>query len=210
MTHEGLWEQLVRLDGYKTAQRAKCQYISNPERYVVTMLKTEYVVNLSDREISSVQPDSLPAEAEFLQQLCLLAYLINAQDLPLADKLVRAEALPGGQFFFRGIHNLPTEKLEKAFGERPETLYQIAERFEAKRCEFGDASIELYILPRIPLTIVVWRGDEEFDARASVLFDQTAAAHLPLDALLAAVNLAVEALVNPVRNSMRNRNNNTT
>jgi len=196
MTHEGLWEQLVRLDGYKTAQRAKCQYLSNPERYVVTMLKTEYVVNLSDREISSVQPDSLPAEAGFLEQLCLLAYLINAQDLPLADKLVRAEALPGGQFFFRGIHNLPTGKLEEAFGEQPETLHRIAQQFGAKRCEFGDTSIELYVLPRIPLTIVIWRGDEEFDARASVLFDQTAAAHLPLDALLAAVNLTVEALVN--------------
>ncbi|MFQ6035291.1 MAG: DUF3786 domain-containing protein [Sedimentisphaerales bacterium] len=195
MVHEGLWEQLVKLDGYKTAARAKCQYLTNPKRYIVTMLKTEYVVNLSDRKIFSVQPDSLPAEAGFLQQLCLLAYLINAQDLPLANKLVRAEALPGGQFFFRGIHNLPTEKLEKAFGEHPEALYQIAEQFDAKRCEFGDASIELFVLPRIPLTIVVWRSDEQFAARASILFDQTAAAHLPLDALLAAVNLTVEALV---------------
>jgi len=210
MAHEGLWEQLVRLEGYKTAQRANCQYLRNPQRYVVKLLSTEYIVNLENKQIFPADGSSEAEPAGFLQQLCLLAYLINAQDLPLADKLVRAEALPGGQFFFRGIHNLPTEKLEKAFGERPEALYQIAERFDAKRCEFGDASIELYVLPRIPLTIVVWRGDEQFDARASVLFDQTAAAHLPLDALLAAVNLAVEALVNPVRNSMRNRNNNTT
>ena len=195
MAHEGLWEQLVGLDGYKTAQRAKCQYLTNPERYVVTMLKTKYIVNLSDREISSVQPDSLLAEAGFLEQLCLLAYLINAQDLPLANKLVRAEALSGGQFFFRGIHSLPTEKLEQAFGEHPEALHQIAEKFGAKPREFGDASIQLYVLPRIPLTIVVWRGDEEFSVRASILFDQTAAAHLPLDALLAAVNIAVDALV---------------
>jgi len=195
MAHEGLWEQLVGLDGYKTAQRAKCQYLTNPERYVVTMLKTKYIVNPSDREISSVQLDSLPAEAGFLEQLCLLAYLINAQDLPLANKLVRAEALSGGQFFFRGIHSLPTEKLEQAFGEHPEALHQIAEKFGAKPREFGDASIQLYVLPRIPLTVVVWRGDEEFRARASILFDQTAAAHLPLDALLAAVNIAVDALV---------------
>jgi len=194
MAHEELWEQLVSLDGYKTAARAKCQYLTNPERYVVKLLNTEYVVDLADKQIFSVRDSSEPAE--FLQQLCVLAYLINAQDLPLANKLVRAEALPGGQFFFRGIHSLPTEKLEKAFGEHPEALHQIAEQFRAKRCDFGDASIQLYILPRIPLTVVVWKGDKEFDARASILFDQTAAAHLPLDALLAAVNLAVEALVN--------------
>jgi hypothetical protein len=133
--------------------------------------------------------------AEFLEQLCILAYLINAQDLPLADKLVGAETLPGGQFFFRGLHSLPTKKLEQAFGNRPEVLHRISSLFDAERCEFGDASIRLYVLPRLPLTIVIWRRCEEFDARASILFDQTAASQLPLDALLAAVNLTVGALV---------------
>lgn len=195
MAHEGLWEQLIGLEGQKTAQRAKCQYRTDPERYVITLLNTEYVVNLSDKQIFSVQPGSPLVPAEFLEQLCLLVYLINAQDLLVANKLVRPTALPGGQFFFKGQHSLPTEKLEKAFGQCHKRLYQVAEQFDAKRCGFGDASIELYVLPRIPLTIVIWRGCDEFPARASILLDQTAAAHLPLDALLTAVNLAVEALV---------------
>ena len=201
MAHEGLWEQLDKLDGTKTAQRAKCQYLTNPVRYIVTLLNAEYVVNLSDRNIFSVQSGSpqsaghLTVEpAEFLEQLCILAYLINAQDLPLADKLIGAETLPGGQFFFRGLHSLPTKKLEQAFGNRPEVLHRISARFDAEQCEFGDASIRLYVLPRLPLTIVIWRHCEEFDARASILFDQTAASQLPLDALLAAANLTVEAL----------------
>jgi len=195
MAHEGLWQQLIGLDRQKTAKRAKCQYLSEPERYVVTLLNTEYVVNLSDKQIFSVQRGSPPVPAEFLEQLCLLAYLINAQDLPLANKLVKPEALPSGQFFFRGLHSLPTEKLEETFDDCPEVLHQIAEQFDAKRCEFGDASIQFHVLPRLPLTIVIWRGDEEFGARASILFDQTAATQLPLDALGAAVNLTVEALV---------------
>lgn len=194
MAHEGLWEQLDKLDGTKTAQRAKCQYLASPERYIVTLLNAEYVVNLSDRNIFSAQSGSPQEPAEFLEQLCILAYLINAQDLPLADKLVGAETLPGGQFFFRGLHSLPTKKLEQAFGNRPEVLHRISARFDAERCEFGDASIRLYVLPRLPLTIVIWRRCEEFDARASILFDQTAASQLPLDALLAAANLTVEAL----------------
>ena len=195
MAHEGLWEQLDKLDRTKTAQRAKCQFRSNPERYVTALLNAEYTVNLSDRQISFVQPGSPQKPAEFLEQLCILAYLINAQDLPLANKLVTAQALPGGQFFFRGLHSLPTEKLAEAFGGCPEVLHRISVQFDAKRCEFGDASIELYVLPRVPLTIVIWRRCEEFEARASILFDQTAAAQLPLDALLAAVNLTVEALI---------------
>ncbi|MFB0554993.1 MAG: DUF3786 domain-containing protein [Phycisphaerae bacterium] len=201
MAHEGLWEQLDKLDGTKTAQRAKCQYLRSPERYIITLLNTEYVVNLSDRNIFSARSGSpqsaghLTVEpAEFLEQLCILAYLINAQDLPLTDKLVGAETLRGGQFFFRGLHSLPTKKLEQAFGNRPEVLHHVSAQFDAERCEFGDASIRLYILPRLPLTIVIWRRCEEFDARASILFDQTAASQLPLDALLAAANLTVDAL----------------
>lgn len=232
MAHEGLWQQLDRLNQQKTAQRAKCQYLTDPQRYIITLLNTEYAVHLSDKQIfstpleipeanpvrnsrdganisngakrkqkaknsltGSTQRSLPPTPAEFIEQLCLLAYLINAQDIPLANKFVGPENLPSGQFYFRGLHSLPTERLEETFGKSPERLYEVSERFGAKRCEFGDASIELHVLPRVPLKIVIWRSDEEFDARASILFDQTAATHLPLDALGALVNLTVEALV---------------
>ncbi|MHC4734749.1 MAG: DUF3786 domain-containing protein [Planctomycetota bacterium] len=152
-------------------------------------------MSISGRPAALCYSSSPPTPAGFLEQLCLLAYLINAKEIPLANKFVGVENLPSGQFFFRGLHSLPTEKLEEVFGKSPESLYEVSERFDAKRCEFGDASIELYLLPRVPLKIVVWRSDEEFDARASILFDQTAGTHMPLDALGALANLTVEALV---------------
>lgn len=192
MANEGLWQQLLKLNGQKTAQRAKCRYLADPERYIIPLLNSEYIVNLSEKKVLLAEHSS---DAGFSEELCILAYLINSQDLPVANKLTPAQALPGGQFFFRGLHKLATEKLEEVFGQRPERLYEVTEEFGAKRCEFGDASIELYVLPRIPLTIVIWKGDEEFGARASILFDETAAAQLPLDALWVAGNLTIEALV---------------
>ena len=198
MAHDGLWKQLEKLDREDTARRAGCRYLTEPDRYVLVMLNTQYVVKLAERKICSLQADSSNVRASFIEQLCLLAYLINAKDIALAGKLVKAESLPGGQFFFRGPHNLPTGKLERALGSDPEALLSVAEQFDAKRCEFGDASVRLFVLPRVPLTIVIWRGDEEFDARASVLFDRTGGDQLPLDALLAAVNLTVETILKAV------------
>ncbi len=195
MAHEDLWLQLYKLDGQKTSQRAKCQYLTDPPSYVISLLNTEYTVNLSDRQIFSTQTGPEPTDAEFLEQLCILAYLINAQDLPPANKFVGPEHLPSGQFFFRGLHSLPTKKLEEAFGKSPERLYEVSKKLNAKRSEFGDASIELHALPRIPITIIIWRGDDEFEARASILFDQTAGSQLPLDALGAIANLAVKSLL---------------
>ncbi len=201
MTNEGLWQQVLALDGQGTAQRAGCRYIAEPAGYVITLLNNEYEVRLSDKRVVSTPQGSKPVE--FLEELCILAYLINARDLPLAGKLVKAQDLPSGQFFFRGLHSLPTEKIEKAFGRRPEALLEIAEQFDAEKCEFGDASIRLDVLPRVPITMIVWRQCEQFSARASILFDRTAAVHMPLDALWAAANLAIKAVIKAVGDTVR-------
>ena len=195
MAHEGLWEQLLKLDAKSTQKRADCHYICEKNQYLLKMLNKNYVIDLKKREIFSDNPDSEQQPPSFLEQLCMLAYLINSQNLPLAGVLVRGEELPSGQFFFRGLHSLPTEKLEKAFGSCPERLYEALSYFDAEKRDFGDASIELRVFARVPLTMVIWRGDDEFDARASILFDRTASSHLPLDALLTAVKLAVDDLI---------------
>ncbi|MHC4625121.1 MAG: DUF3786 domain-containing protein [Planctomycetota bacterium] len=192
MANEGLWQQVVKQDGEQTARRAKCRYVDESKRCILVLLNKEYAVDLSNRQVAAAADG---AAAGFGEELCILAYLINSRDLPVAEKLTPPERLPGGQFFFRGPHELPTDKLEEVFGERPERLYEVLDEFGAQRREYGDASIELHILPRVPMTVVIWRADEEFAARASILFDETAAEQLALDALWMAANLAVKALV---------------
>ena len=195
MAHEGLWNQLLELEPQSTAERAACRYIPDQNRYVLTMLEKDYVIDLKEKNIFSGQSDDAIEPAGFLEQLCLLTYLINSQNLPLAGKLVRPENLPSGQFFFRGQHSMPTEDVKNAFGDCPEQLYSASDCFDATKCDFGDASIELRVFPRVPVTFVVWQGDEEFDARASILLDETVSSQLPLDALLTAVKIAVGMMV---------------
>lgn len=195
MMHDGLWQQLVISDGQEVSKRAQCLYNSDHDRYIVTLLYTEYTVDVEQRKIFSNDPDSGCAQAGFLEQLCILTYLINCKDLSLSHKLVKPESLPTGAFFFRGPHALPINELEKSFGNCPKLLSQIGQRIGAGLCDFGDASIELCALPRVPITIVIWGGDEDFPARASILFDQTVSQQLPLDALGSLVNIAVKSLI---------------
>ena len=195
MANEGLWEQLENLDCFQTAQNAKCKYDAETKQYILKMLNADFTAALTNRTIYSNKSGTSQTPVKYLEELCILSYLINAKELPLADKLVRGESLPGGQFFFKGNHRLPAKKIEDAFGDSPETIYRVSEKLDAQRQEYGDASISLLALPRIPMTIIIWKRDEEFDARASILFDQTVSSHLPLDALLVAANLTVEALI---------------
>lgn len=162
--HEGLWEKLVALDPADTARRAKCEYMPTTGYYEVMLLDRRYIVDPAKRKILPASSTQQEQEANFLEQLCILAYLINARDVPLANKLVRAEALEAGTFFFRGPHTLPTDKLVAAFGDDPVLLYKGGDSLGAKRRDYGDASIELSVLPRFGLTLVVWGADAEFGA----------------------------------------------
>ena len=197
MLHAELWQTLATLDRQNTSMRAKSQYRPESDSYAVTMLNHEYIVNLAERGICSLAPPTAPVPAGFLEQLCVVAYLIHAKNLPQSHKLVKAESFPGGVFFFRANHQLPTERIAELFGKNPGLLYEAARPLGGIKKDFGDAAVEVLLFPRVPVTFVVWAADEEFESRVSILFDQTAAEHLPLDALNAAVGLAVDTLAMP-------------
>ncbi len=191
MANEGLWSQFIELDGREIARRGACQWEEDSGCFGVRFLNKQYTVDPSEQKIFLEDGSG----ASFGDELCILAYLINSKDIPLANKLTPGQKLVGGQFFFRGHHSLPTEKLTKAFGGDPKRLLNAAETLNASVCDFGDSSLRVQVLPRVPLTVVIWGGDEEFESRSSILFDETAASQMPLDALLMAVELAVKSLI---------------
>jgi hypothetical protein len=196
--HEELWKQLFGLDPVEAAKRAKCEYSADDKCFSIRFLGVEYFVDINEKRVFTQSDDGEQADGGFLEQLCILTYLINCRDEKLADKLVTADKLEAGQFFFRGPHVLPTGKLEEVFGHDPHSIYSAATAVKGKKASYGDASIKVFVLPRLPLTFVIWGSDDEFDSRASILFDKTATLQLPLDALGAAVTLATKALISAV------------
>jgi len=193
--HEQLWEQLAELDRVETAGRAMCRYLAECDSFAISLLNREYLVDVAYRTIRGITEPSDVCPAGYLEQLCILAYLVNARDLPPAGKLVSVEGLDRGGFFFRGSHRLPVEKLTDMFGADPQLLHKVGQGLNAVSQAFGDASIELSVLPRISLVIIIWGADDEFAARASILLDQGASAQLPLDALFAVAMLAINTVV---------------
>ena len=195
--HEQFWERLAGLHREETAKRAQCRYLAECDSFTMFLLNTEHVIDPVRRTVR-VTAESSGGDAGYVQQLCLLAYLVNAKDLPPADRLVSAEKLDPGGFFFRGAHRLPVEKLADALGPDPQLLHEAGRLLNAVPRAFGDASMELLVLPRIPVTLVIWAADEEFPARASILFDQNATAQLPLDVLFASAGLTINVVLSIV------------
>ncbi len=166
--HEQLWEKLAALDPTETARGCRCRFDTDSSIFIVPLMGEDVVVDGGQGLIAPA--DDGEREVGFLEQLCILAYLINASDIPISGRLVSGDKLEAGQFFFRGPQGLPTPKIEEAFGDEPSLLHEAGVRLNAEPCQYGDASVSIRILPNVPVVFVIWGRDDEFEARASAIY----------------------------------------
>jgi hypothetical protein len=185
------WDDIRALDPGDVCQRGEAAFQDGA--YRVRMLGAEYLVKPGSETI--VGPEPADGVDEDTQRV-LIAYLLGAKDLPLCGRAVTGAELPSGGFFFRGLHSLPTAPLEKAFGRSPEEFRAAAVALGGAETESGaDQGFAFALLPRMPLTCLMWFADDEFPARTTFLFDATAAEHLTLDMLLLAAMVLVSRLI---------------
>ncbi len=114
---------------------------------------------------------------------------MKAKNIPLSGQWISEKDIPGGSGFFRGPHTLPTQLVAQAFGNDLPGFLGAGKRLGGKPLPMADAAFSLEVTPRIPVAVLLWLGDEEFESQVNLLFDRTIAQHLPLDIIYA---LAVE------------------
>ncbi len=123
--------------------------------------------------------------------LSLLWYVIKASDVMPCNKLVKPAGMSGGDIFFRGSHVLPLESIAKKYAHNRRSFRERGLLHGGRVVEYGDAAIELSPFPKVPVTVILWLADEEWDARADLLFDSTASNHLPIDLLWSVAMMSV-------------------
>ncbi|MDR3239128.1 MAG: DUF3786 domain-containing protein [Clostridiales bacterium] len=97
--------------------------------------------------------------------------------------------------------NLAVRPLLSYFGQQPEALLETGKLCGSRPAGLGDASITVDVLPYMPLTFVIWAGDDEFPAQASVLFDETVKGWLCSEDVVVLGKLAVSELIQIHKNS---------
>ncbi|UCD09842.1 MAG: DUF3786 domain-containing protein, partial [Dehalococcoidales bacterium] len=63
------------------------------------------------------------------------------------------------------------QPLVENFGNDPVRLLDVGKDFGGVPADLGDTSIVIPAFSRVPVTIAIWKGDEEFPPEGSVLFD---------------------------------------
>jgi hypothetical protein len=78
---------------------------------------------------------------------------------------------------------MPVNLISDRFGHDLAGFRRACEDLGGSPVGMADAAYVFQILPRIPVTVLLWTGDCEFDAEAKLLFDRTIGSHLPLDVI---------------------------
>jgi hypothetical protein len=113
-------------------------------------------------------------EVPIKQQILMLHYLNNATKENLTGELISYQDIPSAKFYLDAFNRRVRYPLINTFGDQPHQLLQIAkELFGATQSSLGDISIQIQALPKVPITFVLWRGDEEFPPDGTILFDSS-------------------------------------
>jgi hypothetical protein len=81
------------------------------------------------------------------------------------------------------------------FHHYPLQLVSAANLLGAMKREFGDASALIQVFPKLPVTVIVWKGDDEVRGSANVLFDDSAPRFLNTEDLAAVGSFVVSQLI---------------
>lgn len=117
-------------------------------------------------------------------QAMLTYYLHEADGARMADRWIGFRELPGGAFYNQAFEGYSGRLIAQGFGENPQGLESVADRLDGTRLsQLAPQAFSFLPLPRIRLAIALWPGDEDFAARASVLFDAASSHYMTTDGL---------------------------
>lgn len=120
-------------------------------------------------------------ELPLLSQAVLAYYFYTSDGAPPTGQWVSFADLPDGRMYNRAFQGYSGDELVKAFQLDVNTFRVACEKGGGVVAEIGDAAYHFRALPRLPLLVNYWSGDEDFPSSCKILFDRSVSHYLPTD-----------------------------
>jgi len=151
---------------------------SKIKRVPIPYLGTTHVLTVHN---DTILFDDISAHLRIPDQVLLLHYLIKASGVPVSDQLITFREVPSGSFYYSAFIRRAIMPMVKCFGGRPSLLDEVAKVMGQESSSPGDKSLKVFALPRVPVVLSLWNGDEEFPPEANLYFDKSIASYLPTE-----------------------------
>ena len=161
-------EQLAKISDIEEQCRKSGAKYLKPHEIVINYLNQPYHIILSGGEI--LLEDS-GIVAPLIHKILILHYFTGAMGTSATGKLIAYKQLLGGISYFPAFSHRAITPFVNHFGKSPELLIKAAAKLGGREADYGDVSVTVNAFDRVPVTLVLWRGDEELAPNGNILFD---------------------------------------
>ena len=189
-------EKLAGMDVKQQCLNSGAQCVA-PNKVLIEYLGSLYVISLPSAEISLGDGEE---EIPISDKILLLHYLTLAKGTPATDKLIAFRQLSGGVSYLPAFSQRTMAPLLRYFGKEPELLVDAAQKLGGYKANYGDVAVRVMAFPRVPVTIILWRGDVEFAPSATLIFDSTISDYLSTEDICVLCETIVRRLINLSKN----------
>jgi len=174
-------EQLAKFDNIEQQclkSGARYQVIDSQKIILLEYLNQSYQIVFPDIDISLIDSEE---EVPMRDKILILHYFTQAKGTPITNKVIAFRELPEGANYFPTFSKRAIKPLLDHFGREPERLIDAAEKLGSHKADYGDVAVTINAFNYVPITLVLWRGDEEFNPEGNILFDSTISDYLPTE-----------------------------
>ena len=185
-------EQLSRIgDIEQQCLKTAALYIDS-RKFSIKYLNQPYLIALPDINISLLTgEETVPIRDKIL----ILHYFTRAKGTPLSNRMITFKELPEGINYLPTFSKRTIKPLVSNFGDKPQRMADIAGTLGGYKADYGDMAVTINAFRRVPITLVLWQGDEEFAPEGNILFDSTITDHMPTEDIIVLCEVIVWKLV---------------
>lgn len=93
---------------------------------------------------------------------------------PLTGRWISFKEMESGEQYYPAFRKRSIDLLVKKYARDVEAVFQALDRNAAVgKAGQGDAGVIVEAFPGVPLQVILWKGDDEFPAEATILFDES-------------------------------------
>lgn len=122
-------------------------------------------------------------------------YLATHGPKEMRNKYLAYRQVPGAAIYNSNFIKRCVDPMVKTFANDLDAFMEIGAMLGGMPAELGDAAFTINVLPYLPVTHVLYEGDDEFPANGNILFDETAAEWLCAEDLVVIASLPVYAMI---------------
>ena len=139
---------------------------------VITLRFLNRTITITWPDLSFSQDQK--GEVSIKEKIIILHYLSGVKREQTGEEWISYKDIPSARFYLDAFNRRVKQPLMGAFGEQPDRLVSCAkDLYGATASSFGDVSVVIQALPKVPVTLALWKGDDEFPPDGAILFDRS-------------------------------------